>query len=1060
MRISLVIILCVLFSVAKAQTYGFKQYSEENGLKQSYIYCISQSPKGYLVLSNGEALNLFDGSKFTELSDSLMAQDIITTHFIDSRNIIWLGHQQNGLSYVKNGKYIKYNNETISNVRVSQIKEDDKKRIWLATNAGLFFIGRNSKPVKISDVKTKNVFALCFDKSNRLLIGTDEGLTVLSLGKGTVEHISELKDKNIKQIIPVDATGTNYWVLADGGGIYFLTNRYGKYEVTLHLQKELKAQDFNITCIYSDRAQNLWISVFGDGLRKISFDGTPGVGKLTVSRIDHTNGLKSENIQSIFQDEEGNMWFGTFGDGLIKKPVELFSFFGVKEGIEITDIKKVAVNANGNIWMGTTKGLAFLDVRTNTYTLYNSKNGFIDDRINALLLDSAEKLWIGTGENGIFVLDIKKRKFTNFSKQKQLDHLSVNTILGSKDRIMFGTTDGLYIFHKRSGEGEEITTSQGLLHNNVLHLFEDSKGRVWISSHGSPPYYIQDQKVIAFKKIKGLNSFKINAVCEDKNRDIWIATDEDGVFKFNEEGFLNYTVEQGLLSNFCNGIETDGNNSVWVAHSNGLSELKEGYKRFTTYTDKRGLLFYENNFNAVHKCPNSSLWFGTSKGIVRYNPESNYSAIAKPSVFISKAILNNTPHSPGETIKKKYGNYNVHIDFNAISLSEPEAIYYKYRLLPGDTNWIVTPTPYVDFPKIGDGDYVFEVLAYNANTGLSSSAPAYIAFGIEKPIWKRTWFYVLMIISLVIITSGIIFLRTRSLLRDKLRLESIIDQKTHLLKKEKEAIEGLNKELAKKNMDITDSINYAKRIQDSLLPPDELLNDLFYSNYFVLYKPKDIVSGDFYWCNSLKRPNPGTLHLAAVIDCTGHGVPGAFLSILANDFLKQLVVENDIHSPADMLDFLDEHIASHLNQTQSKLIDDGMDIALIGIDYEKMKLYYSGANNPAYIYRRTGSSDEEIVIQATKRAIGSSFGVDMDYQLHIVDLKKGDVIYLSSDGYSDQFGGADGSKKMSNKRFRQILSEACTLPMDAQKEFIETRLMEWKRNTEQTDDICVMGIKV
>jgi serine phosphatase RsbU (regulator of sigma subunit) len=238
-----------------------------------------------------------------------------------------------------------------------------------------------------------------------------------------------------------------------------------------------------------------------------------------------------------------------------------------------------------------------------------------------------------------------------------------------------------------------------------------------------------------------------------------------------------------------------------------------------------------------------------------------------------------------------------------------------------------------------------------------------------------------------------------------------------------------------------------------------MMSDLFRSNYFVLYKPKDIVSGDFYWSNLLNRAEIGTLHLAAVIDCTGHGVPGAFLSILANDFLKQSVAEPAIHSPADMLDFLDANITSHLNQTSSKLIDDGMDIALIGIDYEKMKLYYSGANNPVYIYRRVGSIDEEIVVNATKRAIGSTFGPDIDYELHVVDLLKGDVIYLSSDGFADQFGGHD-IKKIGNKRFRAILTEACTLPIQAQKEFIETKLLDWKRDTEQTDDICVMGIKV
>jgi ligand-binding sensor domain-containing protein/serine phosphatase RsbU (regulator of sigma subunit) len=1051
----------VSLNLLRSQTFSFKQYNEENGFGQSFVYCISQSPKGLLALSTGESLSLFDGNRFSQITDSTMAQDIITTHFIDSKGIIWLGHQQHGLSYVKDGTCYEFANKLISGVRVIQISEDKNKRIWLATNKGLFVIRDGSNVEVFKSWNNNNVFSICFDRNNNLLIGTDDGLAIVNIDKAHSKpgSIAELEDKNISQIVPADTTGINYWILADGQTVHYLTNRYGKYEVLTHLQKELKAADFNITCLYSDRQQNLWVSVFGDGMRKVTFNGSPGVGKASVLTIDKNNGLKSDNIQSIFQDKEGNMWFGTFGDGLIKKPAELFSFFGAREGIENTDIKKIAVDLKGNIWMGTAKGLAYMDATGKKYSIYNSINGFINARVNALLIDSAGVLWIGTLENGVYTYDPKNKKFRSFQPNGFPEQLSVNTILETKGRIMIGTTDGLYVYHRDSEALEQVTTNEGLLHNNILHLFEDSKNRIWISSHGAPPYYLSDQKVVAFKRIQGLSSFKINSVCEDIFGNIWIATDEDGVFKYNGERFINYTVENGLLSNYCYGLEADKNNSIWVAHSNGLSELKPNYKKFTPYTDKRDLLFCENNFNAAHKCPAGSLWFGTSKGIVKYNPASNETSVTPPFVFISKIGLNNSVYSPNDVIEKDHGNYLVHVDFNAVSLSQPEAIYYKYRLMNEDTSWIVSPMPYVDFPKLSDGDYRFEVNAYNANTGLSSMMPAFVSFQIKAPIWKKTWFYVVMSVFLLMFTVMTVTYRTRALLRTKIQLEAVIDQKTHLLKQEKEAVEELNKELAQKNLDITDSINYAKRIQDSLLPPDELMNELFNSNYFVLYRPKDIVSGDFYWCNSLNRSNPGTLHLAAVIDCTGHGVPGAFLSILANDFLKQSVGEADIHSPADMLTFLDERIASHLNQTSTKLIDDGMDIALIGIDYEKMKLYYSGANNPAYIYRRAGSTEEEIIVQATKRAIGSTVGPDIEYQLHIIDLHKGDVIYLSSDGYSDQFGG-DEIKKIGNKRFRAILAEAYTLPISAQKEFIETKLLDWKRHTEQTDDICVMGIKV
>ncbi len=1064
MRFRFLILFVATFFTAYTQTYSFKQYTEENGLTQSYIYCISQSNKGLLTLSTGETLNLFDGNKFTTLSDSQMTEDIITTHLIDSRNITWLSHQQNGLSYIKDGRYNRFGNKIISGLKISQIIEDDQKNIWLATTGGIFRIDADFKISQVDTLKGKNIFSICFDAKNNLIVGTDEGLSILSVGSNKevrlIGHIKELKDKNIKQIIYADTSKLKFWILVDGEGIYGLIYNNGKYRISTHILNELKSNNFNVTCLYSDQSQNLWVSVFGDGLRKLSFIGDPMMGKIIVTRIDKSNGLKSDNIQSIFQDSEGNMWFGTFGDGLIKKPVEMFSFYSTKEGLKITDIKKVVVDTAGNFWMGTKNGLSFLKKEDNSFLLYNSTNGFVDDRVNALLLASNGVLWIGTNENGIYTFDTKTRTFQNFSKKRKLNHKSINTIIETENKIMIGCTDGLYSCDKFSDWSEELTTSDGLLHNNILHLFEDSKKRIWVSSHSSPPYYISAKKITAFKKIKGLNSFKINCTCEDKNGNIWIATDEDGVFKFDNKEFHNYTVEHGLLSNYCNGIETDRNNSVWVTHGNGLSELKEFYKKFTTYSEQRGLLFCENNFNAVYKDSNSDLWFGTSEGIVQYNPEAEKSGVKTPEVFITKIILNTSTYYPEDYIEKKYGYYSVHIYFGAISLSEPDVIYYKYRLLDVDTNWIITAMPYVDFPKLGDGEYKFEVIAYNANNGLSSKIPAIVSFEIKKPVWKYAWFYFLLIFLICFVIYIIISLRTRALVKTQILLKNTIEEKTFLLKKEKEAIEIIKEELELKNKDITASINYAKRIQDSLLPPEELMEELFHENYFVMYKPKDIVSGDFYWCTGHEMENLVSLHLAAVIDCTGHGVPGAFLSILANDFLKQSVIEKNVNTPSDILNFLNENISSHLNQTSTKdKLHDGMDIALIGIDYNNLKLYYSGANNPIYIYRQINNFIEEIIVKPTKQPIGSINEIVEDYELQIIDLLKGDMIYLFSDGYADQFGG-ESHKKLTYKRFREILFAASSLSISDQKYFVESKLIEWKGKEEQTDDICVMGIKI
>lgn len=283
------------------------------------------------------------------------------------------------------------------------------------------------------------------------------------------------------------------------------------------------------------------------------------------------------------------------------------------------------------------------------------------------------------------------------------------------------------------------------------------------------------------------------------------------------------------------------------------------------------------------------------------------------------------------------------------------------------------------------------------------------------------------------------------------------------LEKSKTLIELQKEEVEEKNEEIKSSIRYAKRIQDSLLPPDKLMDELFHQNYFVYYKPKDIVSGDFYWAAPVTTTSetPYRLSLAAVVDCTGHGVPGAFMSIVGNNFLKQSLTEKTVNNVAEALDFLNQKIISTLNQSSSteSVVRDGMDVALIAIDYPKNKLYYSGANNAIYVLRKYTQETEIITLKATKQAIGSVSDTIQAYRLNAFDLQKGDTIYLFSDGYADQFGEVE-NKKLNYKRFKAILKEAFDMPMHQQKVHIQSSFEAWLGNAEQTDDVCMMGIKI
>ncbi len=285
------------------------------------------------------------------------------------------------------------------------------------------------------------------------------------------------------------------------------------------------------------------------------------------------------------------------------------------------------------------------------------------------------------------------------------------------------------------------------------------------------------------------------------------------------------------------------------------------------------------------------------------------------------------------------------------------------------------------------------------------------------------------------------------------------------LEKSNSYIELQKESVDKKNKEINSSIRYAKRIQDALLPPKNFLNTLFDNNGFVLHTPKDIVSGDFYWASPVKTTgdNPIYLSLAAVVDCTGHGVPGAFISIVASNFLKQSLTEPSVNNTAQALDYLNENIISTLNQQSDteNQVRDGLDIALIAINYKTSMLYYSGANNPVYVFRNINDNEqpELHVLKPTKQAIGSVADEVAKYTVQQFNLQAGDTIYLFTDGYADQFGG-DKNKKFTYKKFKDTLAQASLLPIDLQREFLHKTHLTWRGNSEQTDDICVMGIKI
>ncbi|MDF2438458.1 MAG: narX [Bacteroidota bacterium] len=301
-------------------------------------------------------------------------------------------------------------------------------------------------------------------------------------------------------------------------------------------------------------------------------------------------------------------------------------------------------------------------------------------------------------------------------------------------------------------------------------------------------------------------------------------------------------------------------------------------------------------------------------------------------------------------------------------------------------------------------------------------------------------------------TLGAALLKMREDLRENERvLEAKVIERTEEVVRQKEEIETKNQELEVLYKHVTDSIKYAKRIQEAILPPDSLVKRVL-PNSFVLYKPKDIVSGDFYW---IDEKNGKTMF--AAVDCTGHGVPGAFMSIVGYNILKHSVNNNNFTTPSLILDALNQGVSETLHhgheESQAK---DGMDLSFCTIDYAKMELQYAGAFNPLYLIRE----GQLIQTKADKFPIGLFLGEEKKkFTNHSFQLMKGDVIYIFSDGYADQFGGPNGKKFMAN-HFRDLLLDVHKHPIDKQKDILNKTIEEWRGPLDQVDDILVIGVKI
>jgi serine phosphatase RsbU (regulator of sigma subunit) len=393
-------------------------------------------------------------------------------------------------------------------------------------------------------------------------------------------------------------------------------------------------------------------------------------------------------------------------------------------------------------------------------------------------------------------------------------------------------------------------------------------------------------------------------------------------------------------------------------------------------------------------------------------------------------------------------NYNqsFSIDFTALDFTNPEKNMYKYSLVElgkeEKLNSVGTKNS-VTFSNLTSGEYLFLVTGSN-NDNVWNNEGIRLKIIVEAPFWRTRIAYFLYLFLAFALVYWIVQFRTQALRRSN-RILRERDIAAKEVSKQKEL-------LSRRNKNIEDSLNYAQRIQKAMLTTSRMFTSILPKS-FILHKPKDIVSGDFYWISEVEDKI-----FVAAVDCTGHGVPGAFMSLIGFELFRKIINMQKITEPGSILNIMNSNFEEIFGNAEDLSLKDGMDLAFCVLDKKKNVIQYAGAFNPLYIIR----DNKLLEIKGDRFSVGADTDpeepVVKEFMNHTIELVKDDMLYIFTDGFADQFGGPEG-KKYKYRRFRHLLLTIHNLPLEKQKQYLDDSIEEWIGDLEQIDDILVIGIK-
>jgi ligand-binding sensor domain-containing protein/serine phosphatase RsbU (regulator of sigma subunit) len=1065
-------------------------FSLDKGLLNPTVTSLATDSKGFIWTGTENGLYRYDGYRFKMIGQpssktGLIGLKRIIKIQVDNKNDnLWLltsngvelYNRKTGVITVYSSQLIQSGNKPVKSF-VDLYTAPDQP-IWIINESGLFKMIPGSS-VKAFGIPEENTILTCMtgDNHGNLWIGTNNGMLVFDMNSEKFTKVFSEKNDNTslltaKYITCLYIDGKeNLWIGTQHG-----LNRFNPVDIDfdkiypLPEQKNHPANE--IRCIEEDKDGNL-VLITGKGI--VIYN--PLTYKFNLPKIDLPNQMLNAQLSSMLIDRQGIFWIGT-SRGLIKirkASVTIENIYaGEKSSYFLPENNLTAIweDPSGKLWLGyRNSGITVSDISGKSIAYYHAGG----QGIYTLSGNSIQSFFVGkqTSFYCISATSIDKynphqQRFEsifilypfidmNLFKDRQLFCMTEDT----SGNLLVGTNKGIIqldILNRRCKSYTVLKQDHdSLTISEVYDLEVDRFNNLWLGTDDGLVLYNFGQNYFNRftpyeKDLLNTGHKRVYSIVKGENNNYWIGTSE-GCYQFDivKKTFAALSGNLELLTSEVLSIVSDIYNNLWIGTSQGVFYYSPAQQTFRHFDFNDGLDNYGFNLNASSKSASKKVYFGGKYGLTIIHYKSAFTDIISPPTTITgvgllhKGKIYKEFYEIPDTIKIPYGNYAVKIDFMLPDFSQPEKNQYRYQFsqTQKSVEWNELSTSNsLMLSGFKQGNFQFKIIGSTRN-GEWNSPSGELTIIVEVPFWRSRPAYTIYFILLVVLIA----------LTFRYWARQLISANKQYKEKEKIARQIMlqKEELTLKNKSITDSINYARRIQNAMLPPIKLLKSYFPQS-FLLYLPKDIVSGDFYWINKLYNK----IFIAAV-DCTGHGVPGAFMSIIGFELFRKITNIEGLSRPSDILNKLNEDFHEIFRDVENVVLRDGMDVAFCAIDINDMILEFSGAFNPLYLIR-----DNKITeIKGDRFAIGideTNFK-DQTFKNHMIPLQEGDLIYIFSDGYADQFGGPEG-KKFKYRRFRHLLLNIHQIPMEDQQNILETSLREWKGEHEQVDDVMVMGIKV